>query len=119
MRLRRSFSGREAIGSIRSATLPASRYALRALLVGTGPVEDLLLDELAGRQGLERRAGEGEVEIGACRDWQEVLLIAAKLVELLVEDGTICIPGANSSARMRRASTPANRKNRNDVIRYK
>jgi hypothetical protein len=37
---------------------------LGALLVGVGPVENLLLDELARGQRLERRAGEVEVGLG-------------------------------------------------------
>ena len=56
---------------------------LGALLVGVGPVEDLLLDELARRERLERRARE--VEVGPGRDRQEVGLVAGQLVELLVE----------------------------------
>ena len=40
---------------------------LGALLVGVGPVEDLLLDELARGQRPERRAGEVEVGLGGDR----------------------------------------------------
>ena len=56
---------------------------LGALLVGVGPVEDLLLDELAGREGLEW--GAGEVEVGLGGDREELGLGFAELVKLLVE----------------------------------
>jgi hypothetical protein len=56
---------------------------LGALLVGVGPVEDLLLDELTGCQRLERRARQ--VQVGAGSDRQEVVLVVAELVKLLVE----------------------------------
>jgi hypothetical protein len=48
---------------------------LGALLVGVGPVEDLLLDELAGGQRPERRARQ--VEVGLGRDGQELGLVSA------------------------------------------
>ena len=57
--------------------------SLGALLVGVGPVEDLLLDELARRERLER--GSRQVQVGAGGDWQEVVLVVAELVEFLVE----------------------------------
>ena len=56
---------------------------LGALLVGVGPVEDLLLDELTGCQRLERRARQ--IQVGAGGDRQEVVLIVAELVKLLIE----------------------------------
>ena len=55
---------------------------LGALLVGVGPVEDLLLDELARGQRLERRAGEVEVRLG--RDGQELGLLLRKHAEVFV-----------------------------------
>ena len=55
---------------------------LGALLVGVGPVEDLLLDELARGQRLERRAGE--VEVGLGRDGQELGLLLREHAEVLV-----------------------------------
>ena len=55
---------------------------LGALLVGVGPVEDLLFDELARGQRLERRAGE--VEVGLGRDGQELGLLLRKLAEVFV-----------------------------------
>jgi hypothetical protein len=55
---------------------------LGALLVGVGPVEDLLLDELARGQRLERRAGEVEVGLGG--DGQELGLLLRELAEVFV-----------------------------------
>ncbi len=56
---------------------------LRALLVGVGPVEDLLLDEAALLEHLERRTGE--VEVGVRPDGHEGVLLAAALLELFGE----------------------------------
>ena len=55
---------------------------LGALLVGVGPVEDLLLDELARGQRLERRAGE--VEVGLGRDGQELGFLLREHAEVFV-----------------------------------
>ena len=55
---------------------------LGALLVGVGPVEDLLLDELARGQRPERRAGEVEVRLGG--DRQELGLLLRELAEVFV-----------------------------------
>ena len=55
---------------------------LGALLVGVGPVEDLLFDELARGQRLERRAGE--VEVGLGRDGQELGLLLREHAEVFV-----------------------------------
>ncbi len=55
---------------------------LGPLLVGVRPIEDLLLNELARGQRLERRARE--VEVGLCRDGQELGLLLRKLTEVLV-----------------------------------
>src|SRR3546814_16051155 len=55
---------------------------LGALLVGVGPVENLLLDELAGSERLERRARE--IEIGERRDRQKQVLILSEHVKLVV-----------------------------------
>ena len=60
--------------------LPAS---LGFLLVGVGPVENLLLNELTRRQSLEGCARQ--VEVGASGDRQELCLVTAQLVELGVE----------------------------------
>ena len=56
---------------------------LGALLVGVGPVEDLLLDELTGGQRLERGARQVQVRLGG--DRQELRLILSQHVEFLVE----------------------------------
>ena len=56
---------------------------LGALLIGVGPVEDLLLDKLTGCQRLEWRARQ--VQVGAGGDRQEVVLVVAEFVKLLVE----------------------------------
>ena len=56
---------------------------LGSLFVGVGPVEDLLLDELARRQGFE--GGAGEVQVGAGGDGEEVRLSAGEFVESLSE----------------------------------
>ena len=61
----------------------AHPFAFRILLVGVGPVEDLLLDELTRCQSLEGCARE--VEVGACRNGKKVILITTQLVELFVE----------------------------------
>ena len=55
---------------------------LGTLLVGIGPIEDLLFNELAGGQRLERRAGE--VEIGLGRDGEELCLLLPQDSEVLV-----------------------------------
>src|SRR3546814_12513972 len=55
---------------------------LGALLVGVGPVENLLLDELAGSERLERRARE--IEIGARRDRTKQVQILFGNVQLVV-----------------------------------
>ena len=55
---------------------------LGALLVGVGPVENLLLDELARGQRLERRAGE--VEVGLGRDGQELGFLFREFAEVFV-----------------------------------
>jgi hypothetical protein len=49
--------------------MAAPNSCLGALLVGVGPVENLLFDELAGGQRLER--GAGKIEIRACGDRQK------------------------------------------------
>jgi hypothetical protein len=58
------------------------RSLLGTLLVGVGPVEDLLLDELARRQRLERRAGEVEVGLGG--DGQELGFLFREHGQVLV-----------------------------------
>ena len=55
---------------------------LGALFVGVRPVEDLLFDELARGQRLERRAGE--VEVGLGRDGEELSLLLRKHTEVFV-----------------------------------
>ena len=61
----------------------ASIFVLRSLLIGVGPVEDLLLDELARRQRPERRAGE--IEVRPRSDRQEVDLLLGQLTEVFVD----------------------------------
>ena len=56
---------------------------LGALLVGVGPVEYLLLDELARSERPERGAGEVEIRFG--RDGQELGLLLREHAEVLAE----------------------------------
>ncbi|WP_231923906.1 hypothetical protein [Microcella alkaliphila] len=56
---------------------------LGTLLVGVGPVEDLLLDELTGCQRLERCSRQVQIRAGG--DRQEVVLVVAELVKLFIE----------------------------------
>ena len=83
----RHLVGQQAHLRQRAVGVPLARVLRRelllgALLVGVRPVEDLLLDELAGGQRLERRAGEVEVRLG--RDGQELDLLLRELAEVFV-----------------------------------
>jgi hypothetical protein len=71
-----------AVGVPFAGVLLTANSSFGTLLVGVGPVENLLLDELARGQRLERRAGE--IEVGPCRDWQKLSLLLREHREVFV-----------------------------------